>query len=355
MNIVHFAPFAPNGCGLYEAARDMIVADRIAGHDTLLVDVGITVNGQHIPGEAGKKDERGRAVVETHPSDIALDADLIIAHTGIPDPWIAGCQAPIVWMLHGRPQACFCPEQFGNGNSYSLMAMLAKWPRVKQMVTFWPYHRAFWLPIIPESKLAVLDAPPVDPQRFPSTGEKHDFAGMGGAVNVVLADSWREDVDLYEITSGLIEFAKGNVGVKFHFFGMENPLRCWEFLLNELKMYGALGQVCARWPGMEGVFRGADLVVSPHRITTRVIAEALSCGTPVLAARGCEFATWACDPADPADVALALAGAISELNVDATKERVTSAASKFSLTKYNEAMSLVYKNALNNGGKHERI
>lgn len=355
MNIVHFAPFAPHGCGLYEAARDMIVADRIAGHDTLLVDVGATVGGQHTPGEAGKSDKRGRSLVETHPPGIALDADLIVAHTGVPDPWISGCQAPIVWMLHGRPQACFCPEQFGNGNSYSLMAMLAKWPRVKQMVTFWPYHRTFWLPIIPENKLAVLAAPPVDPQRFSVNGEKHDFAGMGGKVNVVLADSWREDVDLYEVTGGLIEFAKGNTDVKFHFFGMENPLRCWEFLLNELKMYGALGQVCARWPGMDDVFRGADLIVSPHRITTRIIAEALSCGTPVMAAKGCEFATFTCDPADPIDVAKTLEGIIGGLEEDVVKERVASAASKFSLTRYNEAMSSVYKNALNNGGKYERI
>lgn len=355
MNIAHFASFAPHACGLYEAARDMIVADRIAGHDTLLIDVGVTINGVHTDGEAGKKDVRGLSVVETVSSESALYADIIIAHTGIPDPWIVGCQAPIVWMLHGRPQACFGPEQFGNGNSYSMIANLAKWPRVKKMITFWPYHQMFWSAVISADKLVVLDAPPIDPQRFPPEGEKHDFANMGSKVNVVVADSWREDVDLFEITNGLIEFAKGNTGVKFHFFGMMEPLRCWDFLLSELRTYGALGQVCARWAGMDNVFRGADLVVSPHRITTRVIAEALSCGTPVLAARGCKFATWTCDPADPMDVALALAGAISELNVDSTEERVSSAASQFSLIRYNEAMSAVYKNVTGNGGEHERI
>lgn len=101
---------------------------------------------------------------------------------------------------------------------------------------------------------------------------------------------------------------------------------------------------------MDTVFRSADLVVSPHRITTRVIAEALSCGTPVMAARGCEFATFTCDSADPADVALNLEKAIGEFEEDSIKEKVITAASKFSLTRYNEAMSAVYKNALNNGG-----
>jgi glycosyltransferase involved in cell wall biosynthesis len=355
MNIVHFAPYAPHACGLYEAARDMIVADRIAGHDTLLIDTGVTMNGVHSDGEAGKKDVRGLSVVETSPIGVALDADLIVAHTGIPDGWISGCQAPIVWMLHGRPQACFGPEQFGNGNSYSLIATLAKWPRIKKMVSFWPYHKMFWSAVIPENKLVVLDAPPIDPQRFPPSGEKHDFAGMGSKMDVVIADSWREDVDLFEITNGLIEFAKSNTGVKFHFFGMIEPLRCWDFLLSELRLYGALGQVCARWSGMDNIFRGADLVVSPHRITTRVIAEALSCGTPVMAAKGCEFATFTCDPADPADVAVNLELAIGQIDEDSIKKKVSDAVDKFSLVRYNEAMRAVYKNVVNNGGTHERI
>lgn len=345
MNIVHFAPFAPNGCGLYEAARDMIVADRIAGHYTLLVDTGVFIGGQHTPGESGKVDSRYGIPVETSDPAVAMDADLIIAHTGIPDPWIVGSQAPIIWMLHGRPQACFRPEQFGNGNSFSLLASVAKWPRVKSLVSFWPYHKPFWLPIIPETKLVVLDSPPIDPQRFSRSGNAWGFDGMGGKVNVVLADSLREDVDLYEVTNGIIEFCKGNSGVKFHFFGMENPLRCWEFLVQELRMLGGLGQIWARRTGMDEVYRGADLVLSPHKITTRVIGEALSCGTPVLAAHGCKHASLTCDPSDPFDVAKVLELAISKIKQDVDL-MASGIEESFSLTTYNQHIQAVYEKVL---------
>src|SRR5574343_691756 len=121
MKIIHFAPFAPNGCGLYEAARDMVVADRLAGHESDLVEVGILQeDGELVQGEAGKVDERGRDRIETvGPEQVEL-ADILICHTGVPDTWFSFSQSPMIWILHGRPQACFGPEQFGSHSAYSL-------------------------------------------------------------------------------------------------------------------------------------------------------------------------------------------------------------------------------------------
>ncbi len=342
MNIVHFAPFAPNGCGLYEAARDMIVADKVFGHESNLVDTGATVNGEAaVQGEVGKIDARGMTEVITASPDVAMYADVLIAHTGVPDPWISKCQAPLIWMLHGRPQACFQPEQFGRGHSFSLINMLASWPRVKAMVTFWPYHEKFWLPIIPREKLICFQAPPVDCSRFAVTGKTHDYSIMGDEINVVLADSWREDVDLYEITNGVIEFARREQGVKFHFYGVDGPPACWEYLFNDLRMYGALGEIWARRPGMDEVYRAADVILSPHRITTRVIAEALCCGTPVVAAQGCSHATWTCDPGNPDSVATALSRAIKQIkkSPQAVKKRVKKVSKEFSLAVYAGCMN----------------
>ncbi len=346
MRIVHFAPFAPNGCGLYEAARDMIVADLNAGHDSCLVDTGITVNGEYVngQGQAGKEDNRGRTFIKTEDPVVARKADVLIAHTGAPDPWFSICQAPMVWMLHGRPQACFRPEQFGNGNSYSLLAGIATWPRVKAMITFWPYHVQFWKPIIPDDKLVCLSAPAVDCGRFSPNGPKHDYGIMGAKINIALADSWREDVDLYEITNGIIVFAGNNHDVKFHFYGMEEPLRCWEYLINELRMLGALGEVWGRRPNMQEIYRSVDIVLSPHKITTRIIAESLCCGTPVIAAHGCRHATWTCTPDDPINVARVLESAINQLstNQDSVQEKVKGAAQEFSLAKYSMAMEEIF-------------
>jgi len=345
MKIAHYAPFAPNACGLYEAARDMIVADGQSGLSSCLVDTGITVNGErrNTPGEAGKLDERGGTRVVTVTPEEALSADIIMAHTGIPDNWIVGSQSPIIWILHGRPTACFIPEQYDRGSSYTLLSKIAKWSRIKAMITFWPYHMPFWKAIIPEEKLVCFDAPPIDGDRFSPNGKKHKFK-VTGEINVVFADTPREDVNPFEVIHGALEVAKRRTDVVFHFYGLPNPLKCWEVLLLQFKHLNALGDVWARKTDMEEVFRAADLVVSPHRITTRIIGEALSCGTPVIAAEGCEYATWTCDPGDPVYV-----DNIIELAIEEHKKHlvdVINSANDFSLNNYNKHIRTVYEGIL---------
>lgn len=354
MRIVHFAPFAPCACGLYEAARDMVIADRLSGHETYLVDVGITtlIKGEfkHEEGIPGKKDTRGGTEVISEDPSIAQKADILIAHTGIPDNWIVQCQAPMIWILHGRPLACFRPEQFGVGNSYSLIANIAKWPRVKAMVTFWQHHVPYWLPIIPTEKLVCFTAPPIDEKRFCKEGEKHDFKELGGKWNIMLAESWREDVDMYEIVHGAIEFAKTRTDVKFHFYGLVSPVPiCWEFLISELRKLNALGELWARRPNIEEVYRVADVLLSPQRIVTRTIGEALSCGLPVIAANGCQQATWTTFPDEPFEVTDTLKLALNDLEHDKENvlEQVKINAEAFSLTNYSLQMNRLYQNITN--------
>jgi glycosyltransferase involved in cell wall biosynthesis len=214
------------------------------------------------------------------------------------------------------------------------------------MVSFWPYHKQFWRVVVPEKKLFVLDAPVIDNRRFSSKGHAHDFGTMGGKHNIILADSMREDIDLYEITHGAIEYARKNRGVKFHFYGMEQSAGCWTYVTNELKALGSLGEVWARRSNMEEVYRAADIVLSPHRITTRVIGEALCCGTAVIAAEGSEHATWTCRPSDPQSVAAAISQAVEDYDSKEIRNKVKETAQAFSFANYNRAMEQVFNQIL---------
>jgi len=353
MKITHFAPFAPNACGLYEAARDMVIADRRSGHEACLIDVGITskVNNkfEHAPGVIGVPDSRGGTEIITANPEEVYNADIIIVHTGTPDNWIVQTQAPIIWILHGRPLACFRTEQFGSGNSYSLISQIAQWPRVKAMVTFWPFHVQYWNAIIPADKLVCFPAPPIDETRFCEDGNNHDFKELGGYWNIAIAESWREDIDIYEVSHGIIELAKSQSGVKYHIYAMNTPLpQCWDWLIKELRRLNVLGELWARRPNIEEIYRSADILLSPQRIVTRTIGEALSCGLPVVAAQGCEYAPYTMRPDEPETVADALKSAIRDLtNVpEAVHDKVKETAKAFSLTEYSNQMNTLYKKLL---------
>lgn len=317
MRIVHFAPFAPNCCGLYEAARDMIIADRMMGHDSHLIDTGpVSEGGVHTPGKPGQIDERGGTVVKTDELEIINYADIIVAHTGIPDEWIVKTQAPIIWILHGRPAACFKPEMFGRGISYTLMHEVCQWPRVKYAVTFWPYHIDYWKVIIPEEKIVCFNYPPIDETRFSDKGYVYDFAGKTTKFNMVVSESLRDDVDIFDLMHGIIKYSKNDKNFTVHLFGIDPPQSCWEFILKELRVAGVLGVVWQRRTNMEEVYRGADLLVSPHTIVTRSIGEALCCNVPVLANLNCSIATWNTDMSNPSAICDALGTAIQDLRTN---------------------------------------
>jgi len=346
MNIVHFAPYGVNACGMYEAARDMVVADIKSGHIASFVDIGSTTTDyKKCEPKVGEVDNRGDVPIVTKDPSIANEADIIVAHTGVPDNWIVKNQAPVIVIMHGRPAASFAVEQSKKMVSYSLMAEFASWPRVKKMVTFWEHHVDFWKLIIPESKLVCFGAPPIDKSRFSDKGEKYDFGGKGGKWNIVIADTWRDDVNSFEIVNGAIEAAKRIPGIKVHLFAMPNPLpQCWEYLVGELRNLNSLGAIWGRRDKMEEVYRGADIVLSPQRIVTRSVGEPLCCGTPVIAANGCKEATIAVDTGSPKDVADGIEKLISMMtsSLECVQKNIKMQAESFSLGKYSERMNLIY-------------
>ncbi len=346
MTIVHFAPYAPHACGLYEAAKDMYSADTRAGHDTYFADTGPVADGVQQPGKIGETDRRGDVILTTSDPKVVFDADVIIAHTGVSDNWLVKSQAPVIWILHGRPLACFRPEQNGGPPSYSLIAEVASWPRIHKMVTFWDHHVPYWKPIIPDEKLVCLDAPPIDERRFSPEGPVHDFGVFKGKYNIVIAESWREDVDIFEVTHGAIEAARRmeGKGLKFHFYAMESPLKCWDYLIEALRKLGAKGDIVGRSSRISEVYRAADLLLSPQRIVTRSIGEAISCGTPVIAAIGCDHAQYHARPDEPGEVADVIEVAVNDIINDGelVSKSVQRSAKQFTLARYSEQMQEVY-------------
>jgi len=352
MKIAHVAPFAPNRCGLYEAARDMARADIYGGNDVYFVDAGITVNGKREEAKIGAVDDRAGFKLVTAKHELLNDADLIIMHTGINDSYLVRNQAPLIWVVHGRPLACFRPERMNKSQSYSLYNTVASWKRTKGMLYFWKEFIPYWDGIL-HNKDIVLNNPVVDHFRFNNKKEKHVLQSKG-EINLLVCDSEREDIDLYEMVVGLIHAVKKYPGkMKIHFFGLDMPegklSNCWNLLLGQLKKYGGLGDVSGRIRNMENLYNAVDCLISPNRIITRTIAEALSCGVPVISQNNKMnyLSDYTCDMSDPEDITEAIGLFLEDkknnaINSDNIKQR----ASVFSLKTYSEQMKLIYQKIL---------
>jgi len=306
MKIVHVASFAPNSFGLYEAARDMVKADVMSGHDVYFVDSGANINNKMEYAKKGTKDERnGFCLTVSEP--IELDtADIIIVHSRPKVEWLSRNQAPIIYMLHDRPLYSYNlddAQQKSYFNTYNYINQ----PRVKKFVYFWPEFKPFWN-ILPQNKQALLNYPPIDNVRFSPEGKKHVIEDKNkGEFNILICDSWGREINVFEIVNGAMQYARENKNVKFHIYDIQIPLtHNVDLLLTKFKELGCCGELCGRMFNMEEVYRSMDVILTPHTITTRVIGEALSCGVPVIASNKCSLGQFHCDPHNPYDVARAI-------------------------------------------------
>jgi glycosyltransferase involved in cell wall biosynthesis len=350
LKIFHTAPYSPNACGIYEACRDMMRADVLAGHDVYFVDNGFEKDGKIECKPIGTVDDRGGfKLVTSNPIDID-GADLIVAHTMPRNEYIIRNQVPIVFIAHGRPLDSFRLENNSdNLKSYTYMHDVANYPRVKKIVHFWSEFTPFWS-IFPENKVVALDYPTIDQIRFSPKGEKHIIEDKNkGEYNILICDSWRTDMDMFEIFNGAIQAAREIKNIKFHFYAMEAKdgklKKCWEVLVHELRKLGALGETCGRMADMEKVYRSMDAVLTPHRIIVRTISESLSCGTPVIADEKCKVAQFGCDPHDPYSVADAIKRFVASDKKQNVKD-VLKIAPNFNSIPYSIQMDKIYKEIL---------
>ena len=350
LKIVHVAPYGPNSCGIYEACRDMAKADVLAGHTVHFVDKGKEIDGKYTFHPVGTVDDRGGFKLVTSSSSVIDNADIVIAHTMPHHDWLSRNQVPIIFVVHGRPLYSFRLEASSQDlSSYTYINDLSKQPRIKKMLYFWPEFTPLWCGF-PKEKAKALDFPIIDQARFSPNGKKHLIEDKHkGEYNILICDSWREDVDMYEIFNGALQAAGELKNVKFHLYAAEtkggNLRPCWDFLIKEMRALGAMGELCGRMSNMEEVYRSMDVVLTPHRIIVRTIAESLSCGTPVIADEKCKVAQFGCDPHDPYSVA----SAIKEFISSDKKKNVKNAlgmSKNFKPEVYSEQMEKVYNDVL---------
>ena len=348
--IVHVAPYQPCASGIYEACRDMMCADVLSGHEVFFVDKGNIKDRKNVFQPVGTADDRGGFKVVTSDPRELDSADIIIAHSLPHNEWLIRNQAPIIFIAHGRPLYGFRLEYYHDKASFSFLKEYSRFPRIKKLLYFWPEFTPYWESVFPKDKMLALDYPIIDQVRFSPKGEEHIIKDeQKGEYNILICDSWREDIDLFETFNGALQAAREYKNIKFHLYAIDtkegkvNP--CWEILIQEMRNLNAMGELCGRMDNMEQVYRSMDAVLTPHRIITRVIGESLSCGTPVIADVKCKMAQFGCDPHDPYSIANAI-GAFIRSDKKHNIKRALKEAKHLGTEQYSQQMNKVYREIL---------
>jgi len=268
MKLAHLAIVTPHATGLYESAREIVVAENKLGHNAFILDPTV------------RRSDRGAPI-----GNGALDhTDVVVSHSGL--NYYDGCGKPVIYCLHGRPESSFLlemrPETRKKHPVYSMVAKAATDAQYKRFITFWPETVSYWELLLGKGRVDVVPAP-VDLEEWTPDGPSgYQFGGKRGAINVVITDLWREDKTPYHAIHGFVRFAEDHPEARLHVYGIRSDNQPLKVLLAAMERRGMLGEVKGMVRGLANVYRAADVLISPQRLATRAIREAMACGCNVV-------------------------------------------------------------------------
>lgn len=298
MRVAHFVRFAPHQCGIYETAKELILAERQIGVDARMIDYGDDATKGQIYSRVGLKDED----VVTVAPDWALKTDILVRHSAIPKE-ILKKGIPAIMCLHGAPEYSFMLEHTGATRTLKEIMLSAK--GYKGLVTFWKQNLSQWEILLGRE---VRYCPPtVNLGIFKPEGKKFNFGKDAGEFNIVVTNIWRKEYHTpFNVLFAATKFIK-NICPKgrVHVFAVpkdnikypknDGPVNR---ILLELKKAKLVGGCYPMIKNLQDVYRAADMLVTPSTIAQRTVREALACGCPIVAAAGNSYTPYRADPRD---------------------------------------------------------
>ena len=344
MKVAHFSRFAPNLSGQYGTVKDLIKAERQQGIDARLIAVNSSP-GIEFTGTKQQTDDW----LTTEKMEWADEADVLVRHVLVPQKYMYSGKQPKVMCLHGRPENSFLLGVYTQNDVYrTVHSERDTWD---SFVTFWDEHTFHWSQLIDKSKINYVPAM-CDLEQFCPEGPKRDFGENSGSPNIVIVDQWREDTTPFNVLHAALLFReKYCPTAKVHIYGMmkKDPIKN---LAKWLADQGGIGDRKSTISRMAETYRAADIIVTPHVIATRVIREAMACGTPMVTGGRCDYSAFGCDPRSIEAYAEEINSCwidIQEKNFNTNKETIRQDAERlFNLEQTGVAMKKVLEKVIAN-------
>lgn len=284
----HLVVVTPGRCGLYETTREMAAGLRRAGVDSRMYDVSGFGAKHPVYKSPDAVPAHDRGVPIEQDLAWALNADVLVSHSGYEGTPFDHTQQPIVHVAHGRPLSAYVGEVAGTHPIYSYHGRANADPRVKSVVTFWPQHVAYHEVMFPDTPVFhVQSSVDLDFWR-PGLDPAHDWnvegGGAAGWLNAVITDGWRDDIDPFNALNAWTLWARRHPGARVHLYGKPFPAPGTDAILEQMMKDRIVGEFRPWQPQtyLRRVYNSADCLITPHEIDTRAVREALACGCPVV-------------------------------------------------------------------------
>jgi len=331
LKVAHIAPATPHRCGLYETARELVWMERKLGMDAHIVDPrpyaretvgkakisGMETDcpecGHHYKIATSKEEIPTRPLAWDEDREVCIapvewaveESDVIVSHSGL-DSRFDKCDTPRIHLAHGRPDSSYRIEQSGETPILSMYHKMADDPRWKQMVTLWPGYGDYLRLLFPNVRELT---PFVDLDRWTRKETGYDFDGKAGGINVVCCDVWRMDKDPFHVINAYALFAEKHPEARLHVYAVTGKGKGRDVLFQCLDERGVMGTVRPVVGNLQQVYSAADMVITPHRIGTRIVREALACGCQVVAGNGNPYTQYTADVEDLREFSTAMENA----------------------------------------------
>jgi glycosyltransferase involved in cell wall biosynthesis len=283
-----------------------VTGEKKNGIDAGILDVTPATDGAYINGVMEGYPKVKDETIEVKSKEWADNADAYIRHSYIPVEYQASGK-PLVLALHGRPESSFRLEVDRKMSIMSTVFKRGMDDRYKGFACFWKEFMLPWELIVPKKKLFYVPAP-VDLDYYHPVGPTMDFREKSGTPNILIADIWREDVIplnlLYAATLFQQKYCKT---AKLHILALAGKnLKCLVGTIYGMSKSGVLGGVSGLTKHINDFYRAADMVITPHSISTRTVREPLACGTPVVAGAGNKYTPYTASHMDVESYAKAM-------------------------------------------------